>query len=114
MDIGCGEGSLLASLCNPALYISESILQPDDLSGEDPESGDDDFPELHIRKLDGLDVSLPDLNYAIKDTKPPDADVSSYGTFPRWEPLIVRIWHGGLEHFNEEFVGAECVVATEV
>lgn len=33
---------------------------------------------------------------------------------PRWEELEVKIWEGGLQVDNEEFVGVECIVATEV
>ncbi|TFK74176.1 hypothetical protein BDN72DRAFT_833905 [Pluteus cervinus] len=43
-------------------------------------------------------------------------DISRYERFGglRWEPLEAKIWKGGLEVVNEEFVGVECIVCTEV
>ncbi|KAG0694920.1 hypothetical protein DFH29DRAFT_957734 [Suillus ampliporus] len=111
VDIGCGEGQLLAVLCQPAPSLSppgpgvlvstsdaiSSALELDDL-------------DLHPVRIAGLDISSHALASAIEDTSPASANAS----YTRWEPLEVNIWRGGLEVFNSAFVNAECIVATEV
>jgi hypothetical protein len=111
VDIGCGEGELLAVLCQPApslpppgsdvlLSTSNSTLSAIDLSDID----------LHPIRVDGLDISSYALASAIEDTSPASANA----LYTRWESLKVKIWHGGLEVFNPSFVNVECIVATEV
>ncbi|KAG1737302.1 hypothetical protein EDB19DRAFT_1718487 [Suillus lakei] len=97
VDIGCGEGQLLAVLCQPA----PSLPSPD--HGRV-------ILDLHPTRIAGLDISPHALASAIDDTSPAAANAS----YTRWEPLEVNIWHGGLEIFNPTFVNAECIVATEV
>ncbi|TDL25658.1 hypothetical protein BD410DRAFT_784698 [Rickenella mellea] len=119
LDVGCGEGALLGCLCNPALALadpdSDVLRAPKSMPAVELELELDD---LHIRQLTGLDVSLPDLECAAQITLPPpppnlNGD-DAYGAFPRWESLDVRLFHGGLEVYNDEFIGTECIVAMEV
>ena len=68
----------------------------------------------------GLDISSEDLEFAVQGTAPqPDIELDNYaGSFsnvnPRWEDLDVKIWKGGLEVINEDFVDIECIVSSEV
>lgn len=107
VDIGCGEGQLLAVLCQPA----PSLPPPNPTSPTDtaPPLEDADL-DLHPTHISGLDISPHALTSAIQDTSPTTANTS----YTRWEPLKVDIWHGGLEIYNPAFVNAECIVATEV
>lgn len=87
-----------------------------------PTYNNDDMPNLHIREVHGLDISMEDLKFAIENVTPPvevsevdSPGMRSYVTgMQRWEDLIAKIWKGGLEVINEEFVGMECIVSTEV
>jgi hypothetical protein len=111
IDIGCGEGELLAVLCQPAPSLPPP--GPDVLSSSsDGTSTTTDLSDLdlHPRRVDGLDISSHALASAIEDTSPASANE----LYTRWEPLKVNIWHGGLEVFNPTFVNVECIVATEV
>lgn len=128
LDVGCGEGELLACLCQPAPWLPPppSELLPNghgmsiyaDPSTSDrpyypvPNSLPDKIANLHPTHIAGLDVSEIDLEYAIAGTapKPP----AHWNENVRWEELEVKIWKGGLESVNEEFVGVECIVAMEV
>ncbi|KZT73624.1 hypothetical protein DAEQUDRAFT_703337 [Daedalea quercina L-15889] len=123
LDVGCGEGSLISCLCNPAPWLSlppTSILEafatplsesPDNniLADVSAQRYLECAPEvfLHPSKVIGLDISLVDLEYAIQATAPTDWQT-------RWEPLEAQIWEGGLEVVNPTFIGVECIVATEV
>ncbi|KAG2067475.1 hypothetical protein BDR04DRAFT_1105001 [Suillus decipiens] len=111
VDIGCGEGQLLAVLCQPASSLPPPdpgvLASPSDATLTVLEVGDLD---LHPTRIAGLDISSHALASAIEDTSPAAANKS----YTRWEPLEVNIWHGGLEIFNPAFVNAECIVATEV
>jgi SAM-dependent methyltransferase len=101
LDIGCGEGALLYPLCHPAPYLP---------------STSDDFIYLRPNRVRALDVSEPDLQFAVKAASVPAEKRGSFymPTLPRWQQLSTQIWHGGLEHLNEDFVGTECIVASEV
>ncbi|KAG1775289.1 hypothetical protein EV702DRAFT_1199602 [Suillus placidus] len=109
VDIGCGEGQLLAVLCQPASSLPppNALASPSDATSTTLEAGD---LNLHPTRIAGLDISSHALASAIEDTSPAAANAS----YTRWEPLQVNIWHGGLEIFNQTFVNAECIVATEV
>ncbi|KAK7032263.1 hypothetical protein VNI00_013222 [Paramarasmius palmivorus] len=82
----------------------------------------DPIPNLHPSLVSGLDISPSDLKFAAQVTEPPKEDESELlqGNWARsratvrWEELTANIWKGGLEVVNEEFVGVECIVATEV
>lgn len=107
--MGCGDGSLLGTLCNPAPWLSS------------PQNVPEKFKNLHLRHIRGLDISKPDLEIAVQFTSPPaeitisDEPESRY-TRPRmrWEPLLVEIWKGGLEVVNPEFIGVDVIVSSEV
>ncbi|KAF9509810.1 hypothetical protein BS47DRAFT_1332094 [Hydnum rufescens UP504] len=109
LDLGCGEGTLLRFLTEPAsvIYNDAEPLNPDWTSRQ-----------LHPSLLSGLDVHLPSLQEAISHTAPRTYEPGRprYVTgVPRWDELKVQIWHGALETINEEFVDEhECFVATEV
>lgn len=139
IDIGCGEGELLNTLCQVAPWLSPpppaSELDPrSPVSVTSPVSAQlnptdrhdpDSIPNLHIRYLHGLDVSAEDLQFAVRLTKPPDVEEYDDPTSPhpmkrystaltRFEELDVKIWKGGLEAINDEFIGTECIVSSEV
>ncbi|THV07241.1 hypothetical protein K435DRAFT_742234 [Dendrothele bispora CBS 962.96] len=131
VDIGCGEGQLLSTLCQPAPWLTtppSDILTLADLNHEHLSPIDlfnhanDPIPNLHPIRIAGLDISDRDLRFAIEATKPPDDLSTGADGDPwlrarasvRWEDLSVQIWKGGLEMINENFVGAECIVSSEV
>ena len=106
LDVGCGEGSLLTALCNPAPWLAT----PDQDSTER-------FKILRISHLHGLDISDQDLQNTIISTSPPSESSGEYAYYSRairWEPLEVRIWKGSLASMNEPFIGIETIVSTEV
>jgi len=80
----------------------------------------DDIPNLHPTRIAGLDICLEDLEFAIKATaqgpSAQDGDEFRYRArgVTRWEELVVKLWKGGLETVNEEWVGVECIVCMEV
>ncbi|TFK49979.1 hypothetical protein OE88DRAFT_302403 [Heliocybe sulcata] len=132
LDVGCGEGELLACLCQPAPWLppppSNSLPNADTESTSRctgpfscahsesfypvPNTLPDKIANLHPSHLAGLDVSPHDLQFAVLGTapKPP----SHWNENVRWEALEVKLWQGGLESLNEEFVGVECITAMEV
>ena len=130
LDIGCGEGQLLTVLCQPAPWLTPpppSVL-PTSAPPPAPQSParayqDDDIPNLHTTHIAGLDICESDLAFAVEGTAPPasmllgDGDGGGYGHTHvgiRWEEMEAKVWKGGLEVANEEFVGIECLVSTEV
>ncbi|KAG6857401.1 hypothetical protein H0H87_004763 [Tephrocybe sp. NHM501043] len=133
LDIGCGEGQLLAVLCNPAPWLSppplhilppfqENPCSPQDLPLSP--TYNDEIPNIHPTRIIGLDISSNDLEFAVLNTAPqPEKDhnegsdrfASRYTSVSmRWEDLDAQIWKGGLEVINEDFVDIECIVSTEV
>jgi len=106
LDVGCGEGSLLTALCNPAPWLAT----PDQDSAER-------FKILRVSHLHGLDISDHDLQNTITSTSPPSEPTSEYAYYSRatrWEPLQVHVWEGSLASVNEPFIGTESIVSTEV
>lgn len=122
VDIGCGEGELLATLCQPAPWLSpqshywrnrSSTQNADDRLAsmfDDVLLNDSETRDLHPTRIAGLDINTRALQYAAEDTSPSSANPQ----YTRWEPLEVSLWHGSLDSINPTFVGAECIVATEV
>jgi hypothetical protein len=87
------------------------------------QAASEDFINLHLERIAGLDISKYDLEQAVEATAPrPDVDSSvlhltpwsGVAVAPRWENLEVKIWQGGLEHVNTSFIGYDCIVSTEV
>ncbi|KAJ7261738.1 hypothetical protein B0H12DRAFT_1181351 [Mycena haematopus] len=120
LDVGCGEGQLLSVLAQPAPWLAPpSEIFPDKESNKEY-SYKSDLPNLHAQRIAGLDISAHDLCFAVKGTAPPsenekEEDPYAYGVrVTRWEDLTARVWRGGLQVINEEFVGVECIVCTEV
>ena len=85
----------------------------------------EDTPNLHIHTVYGLDISVEDLKFAVEGTAPtPPEEIADEARRPgyrsyvsdvqRWEGLVAKLWHGGLEVINEELVNVECIVSTEV
>ena len=68
--------------------------------------------------LHALDISTRDLEYVVvvEITKPKIEilDLNNSQTVFHWEVLKVKVWEGGLQTFNPEFVGMEFIVSTEV
>ncbi|KAK7463412.1 hypothetical protein VKT23_006765 [Stygiomarasmius scandens] len=129
LDIGCGEGQILSVLCEPAPWLTappSDIVTPNpDPTSSSPinlfNDSTDPIPNLHPIRIAGLDISDRDLRFAIDATKPSDSSPGAEGdpwlharASVRWEDLSVQIWKGGLQAINEDFVGAECIVSTEV
>lgn len=106
VDIGCGEGETIACLCNAAPWR----VPPAEHAGADGMKN-----ILYIRKIHALDVSASELTLARSATAPPPTPPpGAWQRQIRWEPLEVKLWEGGLEAFNPEFVDAECMISTEV
>ncbi|KAJ7707425.1 hypothetical protein B0H17DRAFT_517831 [Mycena rosella] len=120
LDVGCGEGQLLSVLAQPAPWLAPppASLFPEPRANEPEYNYKSDMPNLHARRIAGLDVSASDLAFAVKGTAPPgvsDEDAYTYSVrVTRWEDLTAKVWKGGLQVINEEFVGVECIVCTEV
>ncbi|CAL1716450.1 unnamed protein product [Somion occarium] len=131
LDIGCGEGELIACLCNPPPWLRPppaSLLPPTsplatlptphevDCDGSPMNNNSDADDYLYINKIYALDISSSDLEYAITETAPrPEPEAGSWQRYtPRWGNLDIDLWEGSLDVFNPEFVGIECVVSTEV
>lgn len=129
LDVGCGEGQLLSPLCQPAPWLAppptdllppqtpdspQILVSPGFQAAHDADS----IPNLHASLIHGLDISPNDLAFAIDATRPPAPleDLPEFFRDPltRFELLEVKLWEGGLETINEEFVGIECIVSTEV
>ncbi|KAI6108042.1 hypothetical protein F5141DRAFT_1120312 [Pisolithus sp. B1] len=122
VDIGCGEGELLATLCQPAPWLgpqsqyrrnSPSTQNADDCLAsmfDDVLLNDSETRDLHPTRIAGLDIDTKALQYAAEDTSPSSANP----LYTRWEPLEVSLWHGSLDSINTTFVDVECIVATEV
>ncbi|KAF5372775.1 hypothetical protein D9615_010138 [Tricholomella constricta] len=134
LDVGCGEGQLLSVLCQPVPWLAPPpphVLPP---IKENPNSSDptpasptynDEIPNIHPTHIMGLDICASSLEFTLQGTAPPQAEVNLYegckvyascftNVGLRWEDLEAKIWKGGLEVINEEFVDVECIVSTEV
>lgn len=106
LDVGCGEGSLLTALCNPAPWLATQ-----------EQDSTERFKILRISNLHGLDISDHDLKNAVISTSPPSESSPEYAYYSktiRWEPLQVQVWKGSLASVNEPFIGIESIVSTEV
>ncbi|KAJ7476039.1 hypothetical protein FB451DRAFT_994199, partial [Mycena latifolia] len=120
LDVGCGEGELLGVLAQPAPWLAPPT--PSLFPGERANGADfcykSDMPNLHARRIAGLDISAPDLAFAVRAAAPTNPDDDAAYTYSlrvtRWEGLTAKVWQGGLQVINEEFVGVECIVCTEV
>ncbi|KAI6123564.1 hypothetical protein EDD16DRAFT_1546743 [Pisolithus croceorrhizus] len=123
VDIGCGEGKLLATLCQPAPWLGpqsqyrrntlSSTRNADDCLAsmlDDVLLNDSETRDLHPTRIAGLDIDTKALQCAAEDTSPSSANP----LYTRWEPLEVSLWHGSLDSINTTFVDVECIVATEV
>ncbi|KAH9949972.1 hypothetical protein B0H21DRAFT_725561 [Amylocystis lapponica] len=107
LDVGCGEGELIACLCNPAPWLLPPPLKR---NGSDPlvlPACDPTEGFMHPVRVLALDISSEDLQSAVACTAPRCTSTSSASH-------IVKIWEGGLQCINSEFVGVECIVSTEV
>ena len=79
LDLGCGEGSLLAAMCQPGLALS---CRPDfdEKYGISPEASvqsvADKYPAINIKRIHGLDISENCLREANERVKPPQGMLS--------------------------------------
>ncbi|KIY65163.1 hypothetical protein CYLTODRAFT_379837 [Cylindrobasidium torrendii FP15055 ss-10] len=127
VEIGCGEGELASALVQPAPWLSPppfDIVPP--MPEEDPlmsptrpnfNSSREPIPNLHVIRLDCLDIDANSLQVAKNGTAPPQLnEYENRWTIPqtRWEALTVKLWKGDLQAINEEFVDRECIVSAEV
>lgn len=114
VDIGCGEGALLATLCQPAPWLRPKHFQDDDheLSSLFCNVGlnDEETPDLHATRIAGLDISSSQLEIAAQDT----STTSVNPLYTRWEPLDVELWQGSVDVMNPAFANVQCIVASEL
>ncbi|KAJ3809223.1 hypothetical protein F5876DRAFT_14255, partial [Lentinula aff. lateritia] len=135
LDIGCGEGQLLSVLSVPSPWLPappQFLLNPNSQPKEPTSplnlynTSSDPIPNLHITRLVGLDISTRDLEFAAQAIAPPanaenteDSSIDpwryrGHKDTVRWEEMTAKLWEGSLETINEEFVGTECIVSSEV
>jgi small RNA 2'-O-methyltransferase len=121
LDVGCGEGELLHVLSQPASWLAPDPSITTSTTSATANTTDSEIINLHPTHVHGLDISARDLKFAMEGAQPrKDADGGGdgygfgYRQDIRWEELEVCIWKGGLEVWNEELVGVECIVAMEV
>lgn len=144
LDVGCGEGALINTLCQPAPWLTPpptTVLPASPTSSlfvSSPSKSDisvpsspaysykeDDIPNLHLKEVHGLDISDEDLVFAMQAASPPERKedtnearsrlrVLLTGGNERWEALTSKVWKGGLEVVNDEFKNIECIVSMEV
>ncbi|KAJ7168450.1 hypothetical protein C8R46DRAFT_234517 [Mycena filopes] len=122
LDVGCGEGQLLSVLAQPAPWLAPppaAVFSSPARANNEEYMYKSDMPNLHARHIAGLDISTQDLAFAVKGTEVPGSskedDPYPYGVrVTRFEDLTAKVWQGGLQVINKEFVGVECIVCTEV
>jgi hypothetical protein len=121
--VGCGEGQLLSILSQPAPWLRPPPIGTIDQGSTASSEPTDDFSYFSPSVLHGLDISAEDLAFAVRDTAPAATDEASYNAnflsrytshSIRWEDFKVHIWKGALQKVNQEFVGIDCIVSTEV
>ncbi|KZP00518.1 hypothetical protein CALVIDRAFT_509770 [Calocera viscosa TUFC12733] len=110
LDIGCGEGALLSTLCQPAQTIWEPSLG---------ESENEAYRDLYLERIAGLDIVPTELIKAERATTPAaPAAQPSHKTWVRdpirWNPLEVKLWHGSLDTYNPDLKSYDFMVAMEV
>ena len=119
LDIGCGEGTLLSVLCQPA----ECHLIPDGFDARfRVPNGDeirlqsviDTVESMYPKEIAGLDVSPGVLELAKGVLENQANGYTFLPPKPRWQELKVQLWKGGLEEYNPAFNGYDCIVSTEV
>lgn len=110
LDIGCGEGSLLRSLCEPSI---------DRYDPRTPLDVDITARPLYPTLLGGIDIDERSIRMAAERTLPrtfdPDASRFAPNGRPCWDELRLQLWHGGIETPNKDFLDRyQCFVSTEV
>ncbi|KZT52211.1 hypothetical protein CALCODRAFT_441923 [Calocera cornea HHB12733] len=110
LDIGCGEGSLLSTLCQPPQTLFDPAFQ----EIENPA-----YRDLYLERLAGLDIIPTELVKAERVVAPPPPAVQpaqkTWIRDPvRWNPLEVKLWQGSLDSYNPEFDSYDFMVAMEV
>ncbi|KAL5525630.1 hypothetical protein ACEPAG_6966 [Sanghuangporus baumii] len=115
LDVGCGAGVLLGCLCNSPAFLNSTDDKVEDKENTNiyrASTSDDGFPDLHISRIAGLDISSRALEKCIISTTPLPVDYYLY--MPRWQRLEAKIWRGSLDVYNPEFEDIECIIASEV
>jgi hypothetical protein len=112
LDIGCGEGSLLQALCNPASGI------PNDAQDKHLTSPIRDLSLTRVAALDVDPSVMEDAAHAATYDRQPHYlapwGSGEDGWYIRWAPLEVALWLGRLEVLNPSFYGFDAIVSTEV
>lgn len=121
-------------LAQPAPWLRPP--PPDILSPLPDLDSTDEIISLNPKRIVGLDIFEPDLEFALQNIAPPPPPEQVYqsasqgidlgGKTPvtptyirtlqtmRWEEMESKIWLGGLEVVNEEFLDMECITSSEV
>lgn len=101
---------MLRSLCEPSRdkYDPRTALNPDV-----------SYRQIYATSIGGFDVEKHSVDGAVERLclipYDPTAPRYASGGFPRWDDLHVKLWQGGIETLNEDFVDAyECFVSMEV
>ncbi|KAG6374372.1 hypothetical protein JVT61DRAFT_4407 [Boletus reticuloceps] len=114
VDIGCGEGAFLATLCQPTPWLKPNHFQDDDHElcslFDNVGLNDEDTPDLHATRIAGLDILSSQLEIAAQHTSP----ASINPLYTRWEPLHVELWQGSVDAINPAFIDVQCIVASEL
>jgi hypothetical protein len=117
-DVGCGDGSLLACLCNAPPWLNGAPGEASDYAAAAPGSEAEPLSYVHARRLVGLDVAAGDLEMAVQMTAPAGAPTEEQTTWSheprRWEALQVTILQGSFVDYNPDMCDVECIVSTEV
>jgi small RNA 2'-O-methyltransferase len=115
LDVGCGDGNLLACLCNPPPWLSEEGRTTVDPSAE---CQSESLSFVDARRLVGLDISRKELVKAVECTAPEESTemLTSWSgrRIRRWDSLEVTILEGNFADYNPKLCDVECIVATEV
>lgn len=119
LDIGCGEGTLLGVLCQPA--ECHAVADDFDARFGVPRADEialrsvlDTVESMYPAQIAGLDVSPAALERATELLASQAHGYPFLPPRPRWQELKVQLWRGGLEEYNPAFDGYDCIVSTEV
>ncbi|KAH8923379.1 hypothetical protein BT69DRAFT_1242250 [Atractiella rhizophila] len=112
LDLGCGSGTLLAPLCQPAFHLDDfPPFDSHECLKELPEPEVEDR-EIHTRRLNGVDTSSAALELAKETAKPVEELDDS--RFERWEDMTVQIWKGEAEVYNENLDGHQLITSLQL
>jgi SAM-dependent methyltransferase len=117
LDLGCGDGNLLACLCNPPPWLPGGPATQFSSAHGIPAIRDEPLSFVHAKRLIGLDISSRELAIAVQTTAPEEPSDSPNPWSQekrRWENLEVTILEGSFVDYNPDMCDIECIVSTEV